>query len=44
MGERVGGGALIQTLRKEGVSASKKFFPALRASVWPDRSSKFKVY
>ena len=39
-----GGGALIYTLRKEGVSARRKFFPAPRASVWPDRSSKFKVY
>ena len=39
-----GGGALIQTLRKEGVSATQKVFPAPRASVWPHRSSKFKVY
>lgn len=38
------GEALIQTLRKEGVSATQKVFPAPRASVWPHRSSKFKVY
>lgn len=38
------GEALIQTLRKEGVSATQKVFPAPRASVWPYRSSKFKVY